>query len=149
MRLLSILTTILFLTQTPKTYNGTISYIIDGDTFILETKEGRLKIRLDGIDCPEKDQPYGYIAKAYLEKFKYKRCKVVWKKTDRYGRTIGTLYVKGENINLKMVRNGYAWHYKKYSDDEELAEAETKARQEKKGLWKQKNIIAPWEWRNL
>jgi endonuclease YncB( thermonuclease family) len=75
--------------------------------------------------------------------------KVIPNGVDRYGRTIGTLYVDGVNINLSEVRKGYAWHYKKYSSDEGLAKAEELAKKEKKGLWAGKEQMAPWEWRKL
>lgn len=142
--------TIIFLSllifQQPKEYHGTVAWVIDGDTFILETTSGRLKIRLEGIDCPEQFQAFGKESKKFLMKYKDRDCKVTWYKTDLYGRTLGTLYVDGKNINLELVKNGLAWHYKRFSDDIELACAENAAKQQKIGLWGEEHT-PPWEWR--
>lgn len=145
MKLLLIFLTIFFI-QWPD-YQGTILSVTDGDTFVLQTTEGNLKIRLNGIDAPEKDQPYGKESKAFLEKYLYKECFVKTFGVDRYGRTLGTVYIKNQNINLLSVQEGYAWHYKKYSNDEELAQAEEEARKGKRGLWKDRDAVAPWDWR--
>jgi micrococcal nuclease len=147
MRLILLL--IIFSFYQVKEYSGKIVYVIDGDTFILQTKEERLKIRLDGIDAPEKDQDFGPESKKFLEKYLYKECKVVYKGVDRYGRTIGVLYVDSVNINLQSIQEGFSWHYKKYSSDTVLAEAEVKARIEYKGLWSNTEAIEPWKWRVL
>ncbi len=145
MKMLLIFFTIL-LVQGPD-YKGTILSVTDGDTFVLQTTEGNLKIRLNGIDAPEKDQPYGKESKVFLEQYLYKECMLKTYGVDRYGRTLGTLYVKGQNINLLSVQEGYSWHYKKYSKDEELAQAEEEARKGKRGLWKEGDAFAPWDWR--
>lgn len=126
---------------------GKILRIIDGDTFVLQSEEGNLKIRMDGIDAPEMDQEFGMEAKKFLIRYLYKDVRILPNGVDRYGRTIGTLYDDGTNINLLEVGEGYAWHYKKYSNDQELARAEELARMEKKGLWKNENALSPWEWR--
>lgn len=130
-----------------KPYEGKILRIIDGDTFVLQMEEGNLKIRMDGIDAPESDQEFGMDAKEFLNQFLYKNVRVFPNGVDKYGRTIGTLYVGSVNINLLEVREGYAWHYKKYSGDQELAIAEELAQREKKGLWGFANVLPPWEWR--
>jgi len=128
-------------------YTGKITRVIDGDTFVMQTITGSVKVRLDGIDCPENKQPYSAESKAFLSKFLNLGSKIHKKGTDRYGRVLGVLWVEGININLLMVKEGYPWHFKKYSKDTALAEAEIKARENKKGLWKDPNPIAPWDWR--
>ena len=70
-----------------------------------------------------------------------------WKKKDRYGRIIGEVMIGSRHINLEMVQDGMAWHYKQYSKSKELAEAEDLARKEKKGLWVDKEPVPPWEFR--
>ena len=130
-----------------KEYTGKIIYVTDGDNFTLQTEQGNLKIRMDGIDAPEMDQEYGKESKAFLFKYLHKECRVIYKGVDKYGRTIGVLYVVDVNINLLSVEKGFAWHYKKYSNDSTLVQAEVRARGEKKGLWENPNAIAPWEWR--
>lgn len=102
---------------------------------------------MDGIDAPEMDQEFGLEAKEFLNRYLHKKVKVLPNGVDKYGRTIGTIYVENVNINVLEVREGYAWHYKKYSGDQELAKAEELARLGKKGLWKNENVLAPWEWR--
>ena len=84
-----------------------------------------------------------------MEKYVYKECQVKTNGVDRYGRTIGTLSINGENINLLSVREGFAWHYKKYSSDTALANAEIQAKKEGRGLWKDQSPIPPREWRKL
>ena len=76
-----------------------------------------------------------------------KQVKVVWKKKDRYGRTLGHVYVSGKRTNLQMIKQGMAWHYKQYSKDQELASAEIEARKKRIGLWADKSPVAPWDWR--
>jgi len=102
---------------------------------------------MDGIDAPESDQEYGQQATAFINRYLYKEVIVIPNGVDKYGRTIGTLFVNGANINLLEVQERFAWHYKKYSNDQQLSDAEVKARKEKKGLWQNEEAIAPWEWR--
>ena len=99
--------------------------------------------------CPEKKQPYGQAAKKYvLEIAAHEIVKVEAKTKDRYGRTIGEVILpNGDSLNRLLIRNGYAWHYKKYSKDKSLAELENQVRIDKVGLWQDKNPIAPWDWR--
>ena len=71
-------------------------------------------------------------------------------KTDRNGRSIAELILpNGVNVNKALVKMGLAWHFKKYSKDDSYAKLEIAARNKKAGLWKDKNPIAPWEWRKL
>ena len=73
--------------------------------------------------------------------------KVIWKKEDRCDRILDHVYINGEWTNLKMIKQGIAWHYKQYSKDQELASAEIDARKKQLGLWSEKSPLAPWEWR--
>jgi endonuclease YncB( thermonuclease family) len=130
-----------------KEITGKISRVIDGDTFVMETIAGSVKIRLDGIDCPEKKQPYSIESKAFLNRYLNRQCKLTAKGKDRYGRILAVLWIDGKNINLLMVQEGYAWHFKKYSKDSALAQAEIKARESRIGLWQDDKPVAPWDWR--
>ncbi len=67
--------------------------------------------------------------------------------TDRYGRTIADIFQAGRWVNLKLVRDGYAWRYVRYSSDDWLIGAEAAARKAKRGLWGDPAPVAPWEWR--
>lgn len=107
------------------------------------------KIRLEGIDAPELGQPYSKRAKQTLSKYVFgKSVQVQVTGQDKYKRTLGTVYVDGKSVNLQLVADGYAWHFKKYSDDKELGQAEVAARKARRGLWADPNAIAPWDWRN-
>lgn len=121
--------------------------VVDGDTFLAESNGIKFKVRLFGIDCPEGDQPGGELSTAYLQRYLNKNVVLVEHGHDKYNRVLGDIYLGKEFINLKMVQDGVAWHYKKYSDSRLLAAAEDQARANKVGLWKEANPIAPWDWR--
>ncbi len=134
---------------------GTVVGVSDGDTItVLDDSKKQHKIRLSGIDAPEKGQAFGQRAKEYLSDRVYRKSVVVeGDKTDRYGRTVGKVVVDGRDVCLEMVEAGYAWHFKKYqreqsrSDRALYAAAENASRDAKRGLWRDVNPIAPWEWR--
>ncbi len=128
---------------------GTVVKIIDGDTFDLLTRQKNIyRIRMYGIDSPERRQDYYKVAKDALAGYIFnKEIKLVSKGRDRNKRIIAIACCDDKNINLAMVRNGYAWHFKKYSSDKTYADAEKKARMGKRGLWQSKNPLAPWEFR--
>jgi micrococcal nuclease len=132
----------------PATLTGKAVKIIDGDTFDLLSNGTVYRIRLNGIDCPERGQPYYQQAKNVLGNACFQlQVTVKYSSKDRNGRLLGDVYVNGKYVNLMLVQQGYAWHFKKYSKDAQLARAETTARTAKLGLWKEENAIAPWEWR--
>lgn len=129
---------------------GQVVKITDGDTFVLLDKNrNQIKIRLDGIDAPEKNQAYGNKAKQYLSSMIWGvPVKVNVTKKDRYGRSIGkvsTAQIK--DVNLEMIKAGYAWHYKEYNQDKSYASAETNARKKRLGLWQDKNPVYPQNFR--
>ncbi len=129
-------------------WEGKCITVLDGDT-IVALHNGRLeKIRLGGVDCPEKDQEFGMAAQQLTSETAHrKKVRVKADGKDRYGRTIGTVYVGGQNLNEKLVEAGLAWHYKKYSTDQKLASLEKQARSQKKGLWAGPNPTPPWDFR--
>ncbi|MBI1324379.1 micrococcal nuclease [bacterium] len=127
---------------------GKVVAITDGDTITVLVNQEQVKVRLDGIDAPERSQAFGTQAREKLAELAFgKTVKVVTHGKDRYGRTIGTVFAEGRSANLEMVRAGLAWHYVEYPKDTELADAEAKARAEKRGLWADKSPVAPWEFR--
>ena len=127
---------------------GEVVSVYDGDTITVLSGNTQHKIRLEGIDTPESKQPFGNKAKQAMSRMVFGRqVKVVWKKKDRYGRTLGHVYVNGKWTNLQMIKQGMAWHYKQYSKDKELASAEVEARKKRLALWSEKSPVAPWEWR--
>lgn len=130
--------------------SGKVISIMDGDTFKLLTIENNtVKIRLNGIDAPEKGQDFSRASKEFLGKLLAgTTIRVVDKGKDKYGRTIGDVYTEnGLMVNLELVKAGLAWHFLKYSHDPQLAAAELEARQHKTGLWQLAEPVAPWDYR--
>jgi len=131
------------------TFTGKVVRVLDGDTIEVLVDKKPVRVRLAEIDCPEKNQPFGQAAKKYVVKIAAQKIVTVESKTkDRYGRTIGEVFMSnGDSLNRLLIRDGYAWQYKKYSKDESLAELESQARKNKVGLWQDNNPIPPWGWR--
>nr|WP_269091907.1 thermonuclease family protein [Aliarcobacter butzleri] len=128
---------------------GKVVKVSDGDTItVLTSDKTQYKIRLNDIDAPEKKQAFGNKSKDNLAKYiAGKTVTVQYQKKDKYKRILGTIYYNNIDINLKQVKDGFAWVYKKYSKNQDYYNAEKLARDNKKGLWIDKNPIAPWEFR--
>ncbi len=136
------------LCSTPN-FQGKVTAVIDGDT-IEVLKEGKaIRIRLNGIDCPEKSQAFGTKARQFTSEQVFGKVIVIKEKElDRYGRTIADVYLEdGTWLNKMLIENGLAWHYKHYSSDQDLAQAETNTRKNKMGLWIDPTPVAPWDFR--
>jgi len=135
----------------PDVIVGKVIGISDGDTLtVIDESKSSYKIRLEGIDCPETKQEHGTQArKALAEKVFKKQVRVRTSGKDKYRRVLGDIYVDDRWINKEMVEEGWAWHYKEYSDDEDLASAEVSARNSRSGLWNHDSPMAPWEFRHL
>jgi micrococcal nuclease len=130
------------------TLKGTVTYVTDGDTFTLSVGKKEYKIRLFGIDAPEIDQPFGKQAAQALSKLVLaKDVRVSTFGQDKYGNSLGIVELDGKNVNLELVKQGGAWHYKAYSDSKTLAAAEDDAKKAKIGLWADENPMPPWQWR--
>ena len=123
--------------------------IKDGDTIELLRNGKTETVRLFGVDTPEKTQAYGQRARQFTSDLAFgKNVRLIVNNTDRYGRTVGTIILPdGRSLNEELVRNGYAWHYKAYSNDLKLANLESDARRYKRGLWQDANPVAPWDYR--
>ena len=123
--------------------------VSDGDTVTINDHGEKRKLRLYGIDAPEKDQEYGMESRQYLyDRIQGKDINIDFISKDRYGRDISIIYINGENINETMVKEGYAWWYKEYSKkDVQYKIYEQKARFGEKGLWSKKNPVPPWDFR--
>lgn len=131
-------------------FSGKVIRVLDGDTIeVLNAQNESIRIRLAGIDCPEKSQAFGKKAKEFTAKLCFqKQVVIIDKGKDRYGRTIGFVILPDRKVlNQELVRVGLAWHYKRYSNDENLAFLETEARMKKLGLWKDSLPLPPWEFR--
>lgn len=132
------------------THNATdsrfkVQRAVDGDTLQVLQGAQKIKLRLAGIDSPERGQPYYSAAREYIcSMVCAQHIDVVPKGRDRYGRLLGIVFVHGREINLAMVKAGYAWSWpirKRYG------EAEAKARADRKGLFHEKHPTPPWEFR--
>jgi micrococcal nuclease len=131
-------------------FNGKVISIKDGDTIEVLFDYKPMPVRLADIDCPENGQPYSRNAKRFTSDACFGRTVRVTSngRLDRYGRLIATIIVNDTlNLNEVLVKEGYAWHYKKYSRKQYLSDFEEAARQDRKGLWSDENPMAPWEWR--
>ena len=134
---------------------GLVVAISDGDTITLLTEDKRqLKIRLVGIDTPEKKQAFGTKARDHLASRIFKQdVEVDLRKKDQYGRHLGVIYSGGVDINQGMIQDGYAWFYKHYAKEQpkeealRYAKAEADARSKQRGLWADPNPVPPWEFR--
>ena len=134
--------------ETPFTLEGTVVSITDGDTVVVLSGNERCKIRLNGIDCPEHNQAYGQKAKEFTASLiAGKAVSVTVTDRDRYGRFIGDIVLDGISVNASIVEAGFAWHYREYSKDANLARLEREARDAKRGLWQDANPVAPWDFR--
>ena len=116
---------------------GKVVKVSDGDTVtILTSDKTQHKIRLNDIDAPEKKQAFGNKSKDNLAKYiAGKTVTVQYQKKDKYKRILGTIYYNNTDINLQQVKDGYAWVYKKYSNNQTYYKAERTARDKRIGLW--------------
>ena len=129
--------------------------VSDGDTLnVQKVENGKfvgevMKIRMFGIDAPEKTQDYGIESKQALEKLvSGKTLEIEEKNRDRYGRTVAVVYVNGKNINEEMVKNGNAWWYQEYDKkDTKMQAYQENAKKNKLGLFGKRGYVEPWNYR--
>jgi micrococcal nuclease len=139
----------------PLNLEGLVTQVADGDTLtVLDETKASYRIRLLGIDAPEGGQPYGKVARQVLrDRVIGQRVAVLARSRDRYGRLVGKVLLAGADVNLELVREGLAWHYKHYAGDQFpgdarlYAQAEGAARQARHGLWADPRAEPPWLWR--
>jgi endonuclease YncB( thermonuclease family) len=133
------------------TLTGKVVAISDGDTLtILDDSKTQHKIRLAGIDAPEKGQAFGNKAREALgDKVFQLSVRVEVIDVDRYKREVGRIYLGDRFINMDMVRDGFAWRYIQYDKPGEFTVAEADARERRRGLWADPNPTPPWEWRKM
>ena len=140
-----LLVVLLLTTPCHADFTGRVTHVRDGDTIEL----GERAVRLQGIDAPESDQPYGKRAgQALRERIGGRRVRVETHGRGSYGRVIGTVFLDGANVNAWLVRKGYAWVYDRYNDDPRLPRLERQARQAQRGLWAGSDPVPPWQWRH-
>lgn len=126
--------------------------VLDGDTFSTVLHDGnREKIRLYGVDCPEKDQPGGQDATALSFKFLSNKIKLQTKSIDRYGRTVAIVtQSNGVSLQESLLLAGLAWVDERFCRKARCNEwraIQAIAKNSKRGLWNEHNPVSPWEWR--
>lgn len=147
-------------------FTGKVVGVADGDTITVLRDNEQVKIRLAGIDAPEKAQAFGNVAKQRMSDMVFgKEVRIDDRKKDKYGRTIGRVWVapaecqasdcpKTLDAGMALLTMGLAWHYKKYEKEQPEEErgqysfAEVEARGKKVGLWSDAEPVPPWEWRH-
>lgn len=118
--------------------------MLDGDTIDVLVDLPPVRIRLAEIDAPEKKQPWGTRSRQALSALVFGRQVTVREEgTDRYRRTIGTVFVDGRNVNRAMVGAGMAWPYRRYLHGKVLLDVEADARRAARGLWGDQTPVAP------
>jgi endonuclease YncB( thermonuclease family) len=138
-------------------FTGIVVKVTDGDTVnVLEAGNVLHKVRLTGIDAPERAQPYGRKSHEYLAGMIAGKQVLIESNTqDRYGRDLGKVILNGQDINLEQIKAGMAWWYRYYKKQQSQAdqiayeEAEDHVRVNRLGLWAEENPIEPWRWRRI
>ena len=134
---------------------GTVVGVSDGDTIaVLDGSHKQHKIRLAGIDAPEKHQGFAQRSREHLSNLAFKKAATLdCYKTDQYRRKVCRVWVDGVDVALAQVRAGLAWHYKQFQSEQKptertsYAKAEDDARASRRGLWQSEKPVPPWEFR--
>ncbi len=133
---------------------GYVVGITDGDTLTLLVEQQPRKVRIVGIDAPERRQPFGERSRQNLSKLAFHKNVIAdCPKKDRYKRDLCQVMVDGQDVGLKQIADGMAWWYRKYAHEQTLADqaayeqAAGKARLHQVGLWVDAEPVPPWEWR--
>lgn len=131
--------------------SGKVVGVIDGDTYDVLVEGLSIRVRMEGIDAPERGMPHSKAAKQYLASLCFgKQITLVSTGKDHHKRTLAFAYLPdGRELSREMLKAGYAWHYKKYNSDPALSQMEVAARQSRKGLWADSQPVPPWEYRAL
>ena len=146
----SVVALLIFVVPSLSDFSGCVIGVTDGDTVTVMSCGRAKKVRLYGVDCPERAQPFGTQAKKATSALCFNATvKVRVRDTDRYGRTVGIVILpNGKGLSKELVRRGCGWWYRKYApNDKALMLLELNAQRARRGLWKDPNPIPPWEFR--
>ncbi|MCA9437921.1 MAG: thermonuclease family protein [Candidatus Omnitrophica bacterium] len=134
---------------TDQALSGTVLTVADGDTMTLRVDGQKVKVRLQGIDCPERQQAYGQEAGDFIrEQVQGEQVEVRKLGVDQYDRVLGEVFLNGENLNKELLREGLAWWYEKHARDRtDYRDLQDEAKREGRGLWSDPDAIPPWEFR--
>jgi endonuclease YncB( thermonuclease family) len=138
-----------------RTVEGRVVGVTDGDTItILDAGRAQHVVRLGGIDAPERAQPFGRAARENLSRLVFdKRVEARCWKVDQFRREICSVFVGQRDVGLAMVQEGYAWHFKRFADEQSPQEreaystAQESAAAARRGLWQDEDPVPPWDWR--
>lgn len=136
---------------------GRVVGVADGDTItVLDAQRVQHKIRLAGIDAPEKRQPFGQVSKQHLADLVFgQEVELDCGRPDRYRREVCVVLLGGQDVNLAQVQAGLAWWYRQYAREqtaerrEAYSAAEREAQEARRGLWQEPSPMPPWEWRHM
>ena len=133
----------------PRAVAGKVVAVAAGDTLtVLDADKVQHKVRLHGIDTPERKQSYGTKARQALADLVFgKQVIVDVVDRDRYKRLVGKVAVDGSDVNRKLVLDGFAWQYRQYDKSKAMADAQAEAQEAKRGLWADPDPPPPWEYR--
>lgn len=127
---------------------GRVVAVHDGDTITVLVAGRDIRVRLAGIDAPERGQPFRNASRNALEaQVAGREVRVVERGRDGYGRVLGKVYVGPIDVNAEQVRAGYAWVYRRFAQDPALLALEAEAKAAQRGLWRDRKPVPPWTWR--
>ena len=131
-------------------FTGTVVKMMDADIMTIRDDRGiEFVIHLKGVDCPDSGQAFYNDAREMVESYcKDKKLTVLCDSSDLYGRTFAEVKLPdGRSLSKELLRFGYAWHYKRYNKEPEMAQIESDARTMRRGLWQYDNPVPPWVFR--
>jgi endonuclease YncB( thermonuclease family) len=136
--------------------NFKVIAVADGDTItVLGASNNSHRIRLQGIDAPERAQAFGTVSRQHLNDLLFGKAVVLQgDKVDQYGRMVCKVLVDGHDANLEQINAGFAWFYRQYEkelsseDRDSYSNAESEAHNAKRGLWSEPTPTPPWEYRH-
>ncbi len=136
-------------TGSSQEFQGVVTHVRDGDTFEMILDHKKVVVRVNGIDCPEKGQPFGKEARQFTDSLcMNEQVKLVVHGKDKYKRILATVILpSGKILNEELLESGMAWHFKKYNNSEHYHLLEQSARKKAAGLWNSRAPVAPWEYR--
>ena len=129
-------------------FRAEVVHVFDGDTVEVLKNGVSVRIRLEGIDCPERAQAFSRKATELTTRLAGgKTVTVRVLDVDRYGRKVARIVSGGRDVSLELLRAGLAWHYARFNQEDALARLEAEARAARRGLWSDPDPVAPWDWR--
>jgi endonuclease YncB( thermonuclease family) len=127
---------------------GRVVNVHDGDTVTVLSGGVERRVRLVGIDAPERGQPHATAARRGLAaRVAGRDVKVIERGADSYGRTLGRVLVADVDANAAQVRDGHAWVFRRFENDPSLIALEGEAKSARRGLWRDPDPVPPWVWR--